>query len=316
MPLISQAAILLDEIARVGSIRRTAERVNASPSAVNRQILNLEHELGAPLFERLPKGVRLTSAGEAVVKEVRREAVVKEVRRWRHDQSQLISLLSDLKGLRRGHIAMGLMECMATGVGPHVIAGLNAKHSKLTLEVIVGGTEQIVDHLLSGTLHVAAAFNMPFRTELKITHETLVQMGAVVRPGHPLTRHKSLQILDCINYPLIVPDGSFALRSRIDHAMKNLNLNRFATTTVNTIEFIKSSILNGEQVSFLSVLDVYREVQNGTLAFIPLNDKGLPQDQLAIAVPLRTKNSSLALETADMLKRAIEDILKRPLQSL
>jgi hypothetical protein len=64
MPLLSQAARLVDEVARNGSIRRAAARVNASPSAVNRQILNLEAELGVALFERLPNGMRLTAAGD------------------------------------------------------------------------------------------------------------------------------------------------------------------------------------------------------------------------------------------------------------
>jgi DNA-binding transcriptional LysR family regulator len=58
MPLLSQAARLVDEVAKNGSIRRAAARVNASPSAVNRQILNLEAELGVALFERLPNGMR------------------------------------------------------------------------------------------------------------------------------------------------------------------------------------------------------------------------------------------------------------------
>lgn len=58
MPLLSQAARLVDEVAKNGSIRRAAARVNASPSAVNRQILNLEAELGVALFERLPNGMQ------------------------------------------------------------------------------------------------------------------------------------------------------------------------------------------------------------------------------------------------------------------
>ncbi|HEY1981093.1 MAG TPA: LysR family transcriptional regulator, partial [Xanthobacteraceae bacterium] len=49
----------VDEVARSGSIRKAAERLNVTASAVNRRIADLEEELGAPLFDRRPRGVRL-----------------------------------------------------------------------------------------------------------------------------------------------------------------------------------------------------------------------------------------------------------------
>src|SRR5438309_1822445 len=55
----------VDAVARYGSIRKAADALNVASSALNRQILDLEMDLGAPLFERLPRGVRVTSAGEA-----------------------------------------------------------------------------------------------------------------------------------------------------------------------------------------------------------------------------------------------------------
>src|SRR4051812_35299240 len=53
----------VDAVARCGSIRKAAEALNVASSALNRQILDLEADLGSPLFERLPRGVRVTSAG-------------------------------------------------------------------------------------------------------------------------------------------------------------------------------------------------------------------------------------------------------------
>ncbi|RYF67418.1 MAG: LysR family transcriptional regulator, partial [Comamonadaceae bacterium] len=61
----------VDEVARVGSIRQAAERLHVAPSAVNRRIQDIEEELGTPLFERLPRGMRLTAAGELFVRYIR-----------------------------------------------------------------------------------------------------------------------------------------------------------------------------------------------------------------------------------------------------
>ena len=68
------AAVLryFDHVARHGSIRKAAEALHVVSSALNRRILDLEAELGSPLFERLPRGVRPTAAGELFLNYVRR----------------------------------------------------------------------------------------------------------------------------------------------------------------------------------------------------------------------------------------------------
>lgn len=81
----------IDEVARAGSMRQAAERLGIASSAINRQILAFEQELGVAVFERLSNGVRLTAAGELLVEHIR--ATMK-------DHSRTISRISDLKTLR------------------------------------------------------------------------------------------------------------------------------------------------------------------------------------------------------------------------
>ena len=69
MPVFSPFIRYFDEVARQGSIRRAADRLNVAPSAVNRQILKLEDELGAPLFERYAGKYLAVSEGEVFVAE-------------------------------------------------------------------------------------------------------------------------------------------------------------------------------------------------------------------------------------------------------
>ncbi|HZV21596.1 MAG TPA: LysR family transcriptional regulator, partial [Hyphomicrobiales bacterium] len=62
----------IDAVARHGSIRKAAEALHMASSALNRRILDLEEDLGCGLFERLPRGVRPTAAGELFIDYVRR----------------------------------------------------------------------------------------------------------------------------------------------------------------------------------------------------------------------------------------------------
>ena len=57
----------VDAIARSGSIRRAADVLSITPSALHRRLLSIEDELEVQIFERLPRGVRLNAAGEILI---------------------------------------------------------------------------------------------------------------------------------------------------------------------------------------------------------------------------------------------------------
>jgi len=83
----------VDQVARLGSIRRAAGVLNVASSAVNRQILKLEAEIGTPLFERVGNGVRPTAAGEHVIRHVR-----ETLSRWNDVRGEIATLSGDIHG--------------------------------------------------------------------------------------------------------------------------------------------------------------------------------------------------------------------------
>src|SRR5882724_3303905 len=121
----------VDEVARARSIRKAAEHLNVTASAVNRRIADLEIELGAPLFERLPRGVRLTAAGEVFVNYLRKQGG--EVERMK-------SHIEDLKGLRRGTVRIACSQALAFDFLPRAIAAYRARYPLVDFEV------RVLDH--------------------------------------------------------------------------------------------------------------------------------------------------------------------------
>ena len=77
----------IDAIARAGSIRKAAESLSITSTALNRRILSMEQELGAPIFERMATGVRLSAAGEILVQHARAQIA---------DMERIKSQISDL----------------------------------------------------------------------------------------------------------------------------------------------------------------------------------------------------------------------------
>ena len=70
----------VDQVARSGSVQGAAKELHGAASAVNRQVLGLERELGVPLFERLPRAMRPTPSGDAIAT---------LARRWRDDERRV-----------------------------------------------------------------------------------------------------------------------------------------------------------------------------------------------------------------------------------
>src|SRR5205807_9187446 len=116
----------VDEVARTGSIRKAADHLNVTASAVNRRIMDLEEELGAPLFERRPRGVRLTAAGEVFVNYLRQQDG--EVERMK-------SQIEDLKGMRRGTVRIACSQALALEFLPREIAAYLARLPLMQFDV-------------------------------------------------------------------------------------------------------------------------------------------------------------------------------------
>lgn len=104
-------------VAKLGSIRKAADRLHVAPSAVSRQIAQLEHELDAILFERSKSGVRLTAAGEVLARQSHR--IFRDLDRARAG-------IDDLRGLRRGDVSLWVIEGFVTGLLPNLLGRLPA----------------------------------------------------------------------------------------------------------------------------------------------------------------------------------------------
>src|ERR1041384_68849 len=96
----------LDEVARLGSIRKASAQLNVASSAINRQILALENELGTPIFERMPRRLRLTATGEVLIAHVRDTL---------KGHARVESHIEALKGLTRGEVTIATMNGLAAG---------------------------------------------------------------------------------------------------------------------------------------------------------------------------------------------------------
>lgn len=260
MPLITHAARMLEIVARSGSIRKASERVNSASSAVNRQILNLEAEYGTALFTRHPRGMHLTEAGKIVVE---------QVREWQKSDQHIRAEIEALKG-QSGHVKIGIMECFASTFLPRLLQDVQATGENIALDVVVGGTRDIAQGILSGDLDLAIAFNIPSEHGFKTLYEAKMVLGAVMHPDHELAQLDIVPRSELNRFPLVLADQSLTIAPIVRSMLEQSRMSTSATVTSNSVTVIKALLKQGERVSFLTLADVYEEVQRGELHFAPV----------------------------------------------
>jgi DNA-binding transcriptional LysR family regulator len=201
---ISQAFRCFDAVARRGSVRKAAEVLHLTPAAVHQQVLNFESQIGTPLFDRLPRGMQLTAAGEIVLA---------SVRRMQRDFEQSLGQVEALRSLRRGRVRLGVPHASAEVLMPRVLQDMRADYPGIGFDVRTGNGETLLRWVAGGEVDLAFCLERSAPAGVEQVRAWPQQLGAVVAPGHELTqRSGKLRLRDCLAWPLALCAPEMELR--------------------------------------------------------------------------------------------------------
>jgi DNA-binding transcriptional LysR family regulator len=262
--LHGRALRYIDEVARQGSIRKAAKTLHVAASAVNRYILELEEELQAPIFERLPRGLKLTSSGEILIQHIRETLQAHQ---------RMRAQIQSLKGLNRGEVVLATMATLAAGRIAEIVAAYREEHPQVSLRIMVGDRTTVAEMVALGQADIAIAYNLPDDTRLQRAAEFRHALGAVVAPAHPLANRRTVRMSDCLLYPLVLADRSLSLREVVE-ATAPARATLAPVVETNSMELMKRLARTTPHITFLNRLDVDREMATGDLVFIPLTGTG------------------------------------------
>ena len=289
-----------DVVARHGSIRKAAQALHTASSALNRRILDLEQEVGTALFERLPRGVRLTTAGELLLAHVRRS--LKDLRQVEADIEQL-------RGRQRGRVRIAVAESVTPVLLPEAIALYQKSHPGVGFQVLVDGPEALLDAVLSDSVDLILTHELPESHAITVLAIARHPLCAVVASGHSLTELDRVSLLDCMPYPFAVPDHSLAARALLDAAMEDAGLPLCPAVESDSIEMLKSFARLGQAVCF-SFRRAARETPPGLVA-IPLADPRCADACLYLAARRGRVLPIAAAAFAEELEAAVTDCVDR-----
>jgi DNA-binding transcriptional LysR family regulator len=287
----------LDEVARSGSIRKASNRLNVASSAINRQILALEQEIGSPLFERLPRGLRLTTAGELLINHVRQ--TLKEHERVR-------TRIEALRGLRRGDVTIVTTTGIAAGFLARVVEQFTAAHPGIKLRVLTLPRDNTIAAVVSGEADIALAYNLENNPRLSTFLKCEFRLGAVMAPDHPLARRTSLRLAECFDYPMVIADPSMSIRDVLE-SVADLDYDLSLAIETNSIGLMKRLAQTKPNITFLNSVDVGDELRTGMLKVVPVREIDSKPQVLSLVHRARGPLESAASLLASDIKAAIED---------
>jgi DNA-binding transcriptional LysR family regulator len=302
------AAVLryFDHVARHGSIRKAADALSIASSAVNRQILRLEDEMGVALFERGRSGVRPTAAGELLLRHVRETQ--NEYQRTRAE-------IASLGGTVSGDVRIISLESLLVRFLPQAVDEMSARHPKVSFTVLAVHPSEIGEALRSGDNDFGVLFVDNRHRGVDVIAEFPTAVGALMRPDHPLADRKTLTLTECVGHPVVMLQDRWLLDAIMATEFADSGARLTPRIVSNSIEFMRQVIKSGLGIGFFTPVGFLEEIRRGELVHVPLAEPGLAQSRIGILVPRYRRLSPparLMINHISERLRAFGDFLAAP----
>lgn len=298
-----QAITYFLELVKCRSIRQAAQSLGVSPTAISRQMDNLEYHFGAPLIERGARGIELTAAGEVVAQHLRTAS-------RSFDQAQ--QFVDDLRGLRRGEVSVCVNGAASGSVMAHAMAGFMKAFPAIRLKVQETSAREGLMAVTRGDADMALTMFSPEEVRVRVRAQVPMAYRAIMAPDHPAAALPVLTLADLQAWPLALPDHGYSLRQAIEarlRAAKRSPAEVVFTTASMTVQ--KELARLGAALLILPELSVVRDLEQGLLVARPLGDDAQVDTRLQLSLP---PDAPLSF-AAERFARHLEDLLQRSLSA-
>lgn len=269
--LIGIAYRYFTAVAEQGSVRAASRQLNVAASAISRQLIQLEEQLGVPLFDRSGRGLLLSPAGAILLRGVRAAAEAHE---------NTLDELGAFKGLKRGLLRVAAVESISVSVLPDMLLEFAKHYPGIEVAITVAGSDSVTALVREHQADLGFTFNPTSLEGLETVAARSLQLGAIMLPDHPLGRSARLSLTECMKYPLAWPSRGLSLRAILDSVPAARKVR--PVFECNSLRLMASLARRGSCIAFQTPIGIEQELAENVLVWIPLSDKRLPIDRLHV----------------------------------
>ena len=290
--LKTRQLLLLVALDEEGNIHRAADALSMSQPAASKLLRELEEMLDAPLFERMPRGMRPTLYGEVMIRHAR--SVVGSLDQAREE-------VLALKSGQLGRVAVGTITSPAVSLLPAAIAQVKQHHPGLSVSVEIDSSNVLLESLAQDKLDLVIGRLSAEHDKLHLRYEPLAEEQAltVARSGHPLLAAQSLTLADVVDASWVVPPAQSVLRHRFELMFQRQSLAP-PSNVVESAEllFVTSLLSQSDMLAVLAAEVAHYYAAHGLLSILPLD------------MPLRMDDFGIITRTGQLLSTASTQVVR------
>lgn len=249
-------------VARLGNFTRAAELLYLTQPTVSQQLATLEAQIGAPLIERLPRRLKLTPAGAALL-----------------PYAEQILALADAgaeaaraaAGLADRTLRLGAGHALATYLLPDLLRRYRARYPQRAVRISVGNTAELLELVAADAVELALVGSPAEHAKLDVTpfmHDRLV---VIVAPDDAWAARPAIALDELRGRVLLTREPGSALHATVERLLGPATLSGNGVILLGETEAIKRSVEAGLGVALVQKIAVEREIAAGNLCALALS---------------------------------------------
>ena len=278
------------EVALRQSFTRAAEELGYAQSSVTMQIQKLERLYGVQLFERYGRRLRLTSAGEELMK------IVVQILDLYEQSKEKLSVQGG------GTLTIGTIDSLASYYLPPLIQQIRKKYPELAIRLQTDSEANIISKVKEGEIHIGLMLESnPSDSILQwliIKEEALV---LIANPYHPLSTLGEVELHHLKDVEWIMTEASCNYRNMLEKVLRTNGIPITIGLELGNPEAIKRCVMAGSGISLLPRMVVDEEITRGALIELPFRHPDIRLDLQMVFHPKKWMSHSL-IEFIEMLK--------------
>lgn len=255
---------IFEAIVRLGSFTRAAEELFLTQPTVSMQTKKLSDALGLPLFEQVGRSVRPTEAGEALYESVK--TIFENL-------SNLEMKMSDLKGIKRGRLRLGVITT-AKYLAPKILGEFCELYPGIEVSLKVSNRDRIFDRIANNDDDLYIIGQARGDSDIQAYPFAPNPLVVMARPDHPLVREKNIPLERLVEEPMIMREPGSGIRDTTLRLFDEKGLRPKVRMELGSNEAIKHAIVGGLGISVLSLHTLALEGPNGPVALLDV--EGFP----------------------------------------
>lgn len=255
---------IFQAVAASGSVSAGAQSLHISQSAASKQLGEFEQALGVLLFDRLPRGVRLTEAGRLLQGYANNLVAV---------EAEAEAAIRDLKLGIRGRLRIGASRTVGAYLMPALLAQFRQRYPDVEIFLQVDSTATIEQRLIASEIDIGFTEGIVGSELLEYRVFASDELVLIAAPRHPITALSPVPLATVIQHPILMHEVGSGTRAVTEKAFSAKKITLRPSMTLASTEAIKHTVETGVGIAVLSAFAVRTELAARTLKVVPM--KGL-----------------------------------------